>query len=46
MCHIVRAVLLAFATDMARTGVHNAKRESYGHSIAINAWGDVGTLRT
>jgi hypothetical protein len=24
-------------------GVHNDKRESYGYSLAINAWGDIGT---
>ena len=25
----------------AQTGAHNAKRSSYGHSIAIDPWGDV-----
>ena len=25
----------------AQTGAHNAKRSSYGHSIAFDPWGDV-----
>lgn len=30
-----------FIAAAAQTGVHNEHRESYGRSLAINAWGDI-----
>ena len=41
-CHEARAIEnQCYVLAAAQFGKHNDKRESYGHSLAINPWGEV-----